>query len=174
MESDFIFIRNFSKDSYEIFWKNTQVKNSHHWLHQQYSQENPESSFGVVGGGKLVMMLDKKTFVFFGNSPFGQFNLELLNSIAREKFPTWTIITNPFEDSLKSALDSWHKCKFQYQIFENAYDKSVYSLRLDTGQEVESAYPVTGKFLDTSNGEFIDISRVHEIKRISHKSSKVK
>ena len=178
MVSLFLLIRNFTTDTYTIFWKNPSLTYTD--LSNAYSQEHQGDNFSILGGGKLSMDLDKKTVVFFGKSEFGHFNNELVNKLARDKFVHWTVITNPWEDKLDKAIAGWNKCDFQFQLYQGAYAKAVYALvikHLEDYEVIPKTYPTQGKFMvldgnDVLNiGKFVDPNDIHEIKRISHKRS---
>jgi hypothetical protein len=177
MECNFIFIRNYTKKTYVIYWVNAGL--THNALRLKYKIDNPKDNITVMGGGKLHMELDKKQVTLFGTTcEFGQFNLELVNHWAKHQFPNWTIVCNSWADSYSDAIAGWTKCNFKYQLFHEVYDKAEYAAILKSGEELLQIYPTNQQFIvltpseNYQVGSFVNPEDIHEIRRTSHKRSK--
>jgi len=177
MTSLFILIQLLDTKEYKIYWKSPNI-DSHNSLANLYRTENPKQNFNVLGGGKLITLLDKKTVVLFGKtSDFGQFNAELVHNIAKELFVHWTVISNPWENKLDKAIEGWDKCKFKYQLFLGHYSKAIYAIKIKSNGtivEIPKAYPVAKQFMiieGDNKGTTINPNEIYEIKRVSHKGS---
>jgi len=180
MESYFIFIRNFSTGKYEIFWLNPNIS-SHQELYQMYFNKHPKQHFTAIGGGKILLKLDKKELILFGtSSEFGQFNIEQIVHHAKSQFPNWTIYANTWSDKYSDAMSDWTNCRFKYQLFTGIYDKlAEYSAILQSGEELPRIFPTNQEFIvltATENyqvGNFVNPNVIHEIKRIAHKRQRI-